>query len=216
MTRLVVFGDSWPAGAELNPGEKTFGELLHEKLGTKKFINCSQEGTSIDHLIIQLKNYMETAKFDADIVVFFITNPIRYMYNEDNQWKTIRPTGDKSTKTKFYYEHLQSDIMDYHRANTTILSLQKMINSSETITHDFYLEGWTNIKWDYPGIDKKKFLPKTALEMFKAKMNTQTNELIKYQNNPFIYPNKYHPNQAGHELIAEELYDFIQLYKMTK
>jgi len=210
MSRLVVFGDSWPAGVELNPGEKTFGEILHEKLGTQEFINCSQEGTSIDHLLIQLKEYMSRTKFLTDTVVFFITNPIRYMLHQDNEWRTIRPTGDKSHNTKFYYEHLQSDELDNHRANITVLALQKMIQSSETIVKDIYLEGWTKINWTYPGIDKRKFVPKTALEMFQAKMNTSTNELVKYQNNPYIYPNKYHPNQKGHQLIADELYEFIK------
>ena len=85
-----------------------------------------------------------------------------------------------------------------------------MIQSSTTIIKDIYLEGWTKINWTYPGIDKRKFVPKTALEMFQAKMNTSTNELVKYQNNPYIYPNKYHPNQKGHQLIAEELYEFLK------
>lgn len=210
MTRLVVFGDSWPYGVELKKGEKTFGELLHEKLGTEEFINFSQEGTSIDHLVVQLKNYMSQAKSVTDIAVFFITNPIRYMIGEDGNWNTIRPTGDKGTKTKFYYEHLQSDMLDHHRANTCILSLQTMCNSSDTIVKDIYLEGWTNIDWNYPGINKEKFVPKTALQMFEAKMNRHTNELVKNQNNPFIYPNKYHPNQKGHQLIADELYEFVK------
>ena len=96
MSRLVVFGDSWPYGVELKSGEKTFGELLHEKLGTDSFVNCSQEGTSIDHLILQLKKYLSTANDGTDIAVFFITNPIRYMIHEDDHWNTIRPTGDKS------------------------------------------------------------------------------------------------------------------------
>jgi hypothetical protein len=210
MNRLVVFGDSWPAGAELKPNEKTFGELLHEKLGTDEFVNYSQEGTSIDHLIVQLKKYMSETKFVTDTAVFFITNPIRYMINENNSWNTIRPTGDKTPKTKFYYEYLQSDQLDNHRANTTILALQKMIQSSATIVKDVYLEGWTNIKWEYPGIDKRKFVPRTALEMFQAQMNKNTSEIVKYQNNPYIYPNKYHPNQKGHQLIADQLYEFIK------
>ena len=46
--------------------------------------------------------------------------------------------------------------------------------------------------------------------MLEAKLNQRTNELIKNLNNPFIYPNKYHPNQKGHELIADEFYDFIK------
>jgi len=60
MTQLAVFGDSWPYGVELKQGESTFGELLHDKLKTKKFINCSQEGTSIDHLVYNLKILLKT------------------------------------------------------------------------------------------------------------------------------------------------------------
>ena len=210
MSRLVVFGDSWPYGAELKAGEKTFGELLHEKLGTDSFVNCSQEGTSIDHLIVQLKQYMSKADVGTDIAVFFISNPIRYMIHKEGNWDTIRPTGDKSMNTRFSYEYLQSDELDNHRANTSILALQAMCRYSTTIIKDIYLEGWSAIDWSYPSINKQKFLPKSALQMFEANMNKQTNELVKNQRNPFIYPNKYHPNQKGHTLIAEELYKFVE------
>ena len=210
MKRLVVFGDSWPYGAELKAGEKTFGELLHEKLGTDSFVNCSQEGTSIDHLVLQLKQYMSKADVGTDIAVFFISNPIRYMIHKEGNWDTIRPTGDKSMNTRFYYEYLQSDELDNHRANTCILALQNMCRYSTTIVKDIYLEGWSAIDWSYPSINKQKFLPKSALQMFEANMNKQTNELVKNQRNPFIYPNKYHPNQKGHTLIAEELYKFAK------
>jgi len=210
MKRLVVFGDSWPYGAELKAGEKTFGELLHEKLGTDSFVNCSQEGTSIDHLIVQLKQYMSKADVGTDIAVFFISNPIRYMIHKEGNWDTIRPTGDKSMNTRFYYEYLQSDELDNHRANTSILALQAMCRYSTTIIKDIYLEGWSAIDWSYPSINKQKFLPKSALQMFEANMNKQTNELVKNQRNPFIYPNKYHPTQKGHTLIAEELYKFAK------
>ena len=210
MSRLVVFGDSWPYGAELKAGEKTFGELLHEKLGTDSFVNCSQEGTSIDHLVVQLEQYMSQADVGTDIAVFFISNPIRYMIHKKGNWDTIRPTGDKSMNTRFYYEYLQSDELDNHRANTCILALQNMCRYSTTIVKDIYLEGWSAIDWSYPSINKQKFLPKSALQMFEANMNKQTNELVKNQRNPFIYPNKYHPNQKGHTLIAEELYKFAK------
>jgi len=86
--------------------------------------------------------------------------------------------------------------------------LQKMCK--ERGYHDYYMEGWTNIDWKYYGIDKTKFLPKSATEMFGADTNTRTLELTKFQDNEYITPNKYHPNQKGHELIAEELYQFIK------
>ena len=45
--------------------------------------------------------------------------------------------------------------------------------------------------------------------MFGAKTNSNTLELTKFQDNEYIKPNKYHPNQKGHELIAKNLHDFI-------
>ena len=42
-----------------------------------------------------------------------------------------------------------------------------------------------------------------------AKTNDKTLELTKFQDNEYIKPNKYHPNQKGHELIAKNLHDFI-------
>ena len=153
---------------------------------------------------------MSQADVGTDIAVFFISNPIRYMIHKEGNWDTIRPTGDKSMNTRFYYEYLQSDELDNHRANTSILALQAMCRYSTTIIKDIYLEGWSAIDWSYPSINKQKFLPKSALQMFEANMNNQTNELVKNQRNPFIYPNKYHPNQKGHTLIAEELYKFAK------
>ena len=32
MKTLAVFGDSWPAGAELKKGQKPFGDILHENV----------------------------------------------------------------------------------------------------------------------------------------------------------------------------------------
>lgn len=259
MTQLAVFGDSWPYGAELSANEKTFGELLHQKLNTKKFINCSQEGTSIEHLIIQLKNFIDTIDQDT-ICIFFITNPIRFMYWRDDRWKTIRPTGHKKEYIRSYYHFIQSDTLDNHKANTSVLALQRMCQSCEKISGHFYIEGWSSIQWTYPGIDKQILFPKTVIDIFngstinlqqpdskesnsitnylkkffnkfktnvniqpqpivdknsqdqvKVDVNTRMNELMKSnQKNPFIFPNKCHPNQKGHQLIADELYKFIK------
>ena len=81
--------------------------------------------------------------------------------------------------------------------------------SKHNIT-DIYLEGWTKINFCYSGIDKRKIFEKSAIELFGADVNKRTAELSKYQSNEYIYPNKYHPNQKGHEMIAEQLYNFIK------
>lgn len=203
---LAVFGDSWPVGVELKPEEQAFGQLLHQKLQTKNFYNMAEEGSTIDSLILQL-NKFASKKLKDCICIFFITNPARYLYFANNEPKILRPTGDKSDLTKFYYGSVQSDDLDNHKANISILALQKMCHALGY--QDYYMEGWTNIPWTYTGIDKQKFLPKNAIELFGGDTNTSTLELVKYQTNKYIAPNKYHPNQQGHMLISEYLYNFI-------
>ena len=203
---LAVFGDSWPVGTELQSHELAFGDLLHERLNTNNFFNCAEQGSTIDSLVIQLHDFMKK-KIEECICVFFITNPARYLYFENNKAKILRPTGDKSPLTKFYFGEVQSDELDYHKANISILALQRICQQRGY--KDFYIEGWTNIDWKYHGIDKTKFLPQSAVEMFGAKTNNKTLELAKFQDNEYITPNKYHPNQEGHKLIAKNLHDFI-------
>ena len=208
MKTLAVFGDSWPAGVELQENQKPFGDLLHEMLGTDKYYNMSCEGTAIDSMIMQLDNFIKNKSFEDCVSVFFITNPTRQLYFRNNKFKIYRPTGDKSSEAKFYFSEMQSDEIDEHKANTTILALQRMC-SKHNIT-DIYLEGWTKINFCYSGIDKRKIFEKSAIELFGADVNKRTAELSKYQSNEYIYPNKYHPNQKGHEMIAEQLYNFIK------
>mgnify|MGYP003679093856 FL=1 len=74
---------------------------------------------------------------------------------------------------------------------------------------DVYIEGWTKIQFNYSGINKNKIVSQSAIEMLGGTVNKQTTELDKFQNNKLIYPNKYHPNQQGHEVIAENLYNHI-------
>jgi len=208
MKTLAVFGDSWPAGAELQKDESPFGDILHEMLGTEKYYNMSQQGTAIDSLVIQLDNFIKNKDYQDCVCIFFITNPIRQLYWNEDKFNVLRPTGDKNQMTKFYFSHIQSDQLDIHKANITILALQRMCQKYQLT--DYYIEGWTKINWKYSGIDTNKFLEKNAIEILGADLNQKTTELHKYQNNEFIYPNKYHPNQKGHHLLAEELYNFIQ------
>jgi hypothetical protein len=56
--RLVAFGDSWVLGSELGPDEKSFGQLLSEKLGCDEFFNVAHPGSSINHLTVQLRYHL--------------------------------------------------------------------------------------------------------------------------------------------------------------
>ena len=203
---LVTFGDSWPWGAELQDDEKPYGYWIANELNLE-FRNYSNEGTTIEHMILQLDEYIKNNKDDT-IAIFFVTNPIRAMYHDGKNFVSHRPTV-KSKKTNLYYETLQSDILDNHRSNVFVLALQKMCSKFKI--KDYYLEGWSNIKWNLQGIDLEKFYNKTAMDILGAQLNNRTIELSKYQQNKYIKPNKYHPNENGHKKIAEELSKWICL-----
>ena len=55
--KLVTFGDSWPWGAELTATQKPFGYWIAQSKGYD-FENCAEEGTSIEHMILQLQRYV--------------------------------------------------------------------------------------------------------------------------------------------------------------
>ena len=203
--KLVTFGDSWPWGAELSASEKPFGYWIAEELGYE-FENCAEEGTSIEHMVLQLQRYVAKNK-QPTTAVFFITNPIRTMHYQGQQWLTYRPTGQRSPGHEAYYKYVQSDKLDYHRAQVFVLALQRICEQYKI--NDYYIEGWTNMTWDYAGIDTNKMYPKTATHILDVDLNPKTSEISKYQQSEYIKPNKYHPNELGHKKIAEELLQWI-------
>ena len=70
---------------------------------------------------------------------------------------------------------------------------------------DFYISCFTKIDTKVPGIDESLILPKTCLELFGIDSQVE----LESNNNIYIYPKNWHPNQRGHELIAQELYNWI-------
>lgn len=203
--KFVTFGDSWPWGAELNANEHPFGYWIAEHCGYE-FENCAEEGTSIEHMILQLQKYISKNKSNTT-ALFFITNPIRTMHYQGGQWLTYRPTGQKTPGHEAYYKYVQSDKLDYHRAQIFMLALQRMCQQYNI--KDYYLEGWTHIDWSYNGIDTSKIYTQNATEILGVDLNPRTSELRKYQDSEYIKPNKYHPNELGHKRIAKEMWQWI-------
>ena len=48
------------------------------------------------------------------------------------------------------------------------------------------------------------------MDILGAQLNNRTIELSKYQQNKYINPNKYHPNENGHKLIAKTMVEWIK------
>lgn len=203
--RVITFGDSWPAGAELNADEKPFGALIADALNLK-FTNFAQQGTSIDHMVLQLQQAIDL-KYKNCLAIFFLTECSRTICFNDNG----RPQN--SLKTNYdenYIRYLYNDHLGHFRANVALLTLQSMCKAAG-IT-DYYIHGWTKFPITLTGIDRSKiFDGGTCLNLFKIYDTDPTDdpEFINYDYNHFIKPNVCHPNQLGHKKIANELLSWI-------
>ena len=204
---LVTFGDSWPQGSELLPNEKTFGELVANQLGCKQFKNYAYPASSINHLAVQLKRFLHMLSNShiADpsdcIAIFFLTDPSRNMVGDKNElWMFQTPNGGFSGPTQDksltniintnYWKYFYSDKLLDVTNNTTIITLQTMCAIHKI--NDYYVTGWKSVDF-WKEVDQTKIYSKTCKDI------VQDNKA-----------NGGHPNQRGHELIADELIDWIR------
>jgi len=211
---LVTFGDSWPEGTELNQMlEKPYGYFLSNHLSCDVFLNYGQGGTSNEHMISQLREYLDKKHQSNSqvIAVFHLTNPARtvhlpsnflHVYNKDQQ--ICNNHFFKQIFCNFY-----DDKKENMRTNATLTVLQSWCKAHNIA--DFYFSGWVKYpKW-VPEVDVDKIWAQgkeTAADWFGAhEFNCE--HLINVQNNEYIKPNFAHPNQLGHQLIAKKLAEWI-------
>lgn len=197
---LFVYGDSWPAGAELNTNEQTFGEIIAKKLN-KKFYNFSECSTSIYHLLLQFKKSIPLLDKNSQLI-FFLTSPVRDIIFEEGLPMEVQPQNPQYNS---YYTSMYSEELSTFKINTLILCLEKLCEKYQV---DYYfIWGWDKVElWEE--VNQARFFPKSASELF-TKNFTNIIEL-KNSKNQYIWPNGGHPNQSGHQLIADK---FIDWYK---
>jgi hypothetical protein len=217
MKNLLIFGDSWPQGSELKPNQRPFGDLLASKLNIP-MMNWSAASTSIPHLILQLRDAVTPGaqqrlkKFDhgGSDAIFFLTSPER-----DVIWKHgldkelhINPNHPTDFDVRWYSEFWTPELSSF-RVNTTLLALQKLCEIHGI--RDHYIWGWDPIEL-WPDLDVTKFWKhgkSSVLDLFLENDTISCNgtlmDYIANKENKFVYPNGGHPNQRGHQLIANEL-----------
>ena len=203
--KLLVFGDSWPAGAELLDGEKTFGEILSIKLGVD-FVNYSQQSTSLEHMLLQLQKFIDSGNdYSKTKCLFFLTSKTRSIYYNGKKWLSL-------TSNDAHYVHLYSSELALLRSNMVVLCLQSICKQFGI--DDYYIGGWEKFEVMLPGINLDKIYDQGnthCLNFFKIYENDPTDDanFIFYDYNHFIKPKICHPNQLGHETIANKLYEWM-------
>ncbi len=214
---LLTLGDSWPEGAELGNGRR-YGELLLDQMGFDEFYNYGQGGTSLEHMIDQLQTYFQSHhRSDHKVTaIFFLTNPHRTAYwphNSDfNMHGSYRQHWNDEAKELFMksWLHFYSDEITIMRSSLAITALQTWCDLCDI--DDYYFSGWVKYDSWLPMVNTDKIWAKgleTAADWFGA-AGHNGEHLVNVENNPYIQPNFAHPNQLGHQLIADKLAAWIQ------
>jgi hypothetical protein len=225
---FISCGDSWSAGAELNLGESPFGKLVADRLGCASFINQSLDASSISHLVVQLRCAIEISKtknldLANTVAVFFLTSIDRDLIWSDRLPKGTGFAGHYDPPYlhpeqillnpgdplhEHWYKNYHSPELSIFRANTSILALQKICQHHKI--KDFYIWGWnTHTLW--PEINLGKFYNSgngRLVDWLTDHPNLPVQQ-IKQVSPEHFYPNGSHPNQLGHQVIAEKMTQWL-------
>ena len=204
---LLTLGDSWPEGAELKFGDKRYGELIQTALEYDKFYNYGSAGASNEDMMYQLQRYIAESHEPGNQVtaVFFLTNPARTAhFPRFFSWE-----ADLNTKMKEVYLHFYRKEHEVMRSSSAVSTLQAWC--SNLGFDDYYFSGWVRYPAWLPGTNTDKIWAQgneTAADWFGASKHNGEH-LLDVKDNAFIRPNFAHPNQIGHELIANKLIEWI-------
>lgn len=205
MKPLLIFGDSWPHGAELKQNELTYGELLAVAL-EQSLCNFSQPSTSIPHLILQLRDAISQGHRDC-AAVFFLSGVDRDLVWENNTIRSLSPAAPSDAD---WYAKYNSPELSQYRVNVTLIALQLLCAKHNIDDH--YIWGWDTVEL-WPDVDLKKIYPRTIAEEFLTGFEVPSSMAkimyLKNSHNPYIWPNQGHPNQLGHQRIADLLQEWI-------
>ena len=205
MTPLLIFGDSWPFGAELKRNELAYGDLIAAHLG-HTCCNFSQPSTSIPHLLLQLRTALDQGHSDCT-AVFFLTGVDRDLVWHHGSTRELNPTNPSDVD---WYTKYNSPDLTAYRVNTTLIALQAMC--AKRNIRDYYIWGWNSVDlWSQ--VDTDRIYKQTVADVFLGSKipapGVSKIAHLKNSRNPYIWPNLEHPNQLGHQRIADLLQEWI-------
>ena len=220
---LLTLGESWPLGAELpEASKKPYGVLLKERMHFDKLHNYGKGGASNEDTYMQLLDYITNYWSDSDDVtaIVHLTNPAR---NNDfpKEYDISSGNFDVQHESKKHWpsdvkKFIQEVMLHYFdeahttfRSSTIVMCLQTLCKQYNV--KDFYFSGWVRYNNWLAGVNTDKIWGhgnETAGDWFGASSHNGEH-LINVETNQYITPNFAHPNNLGHNLIADKLEKFI-------
>jgi hypothetical protein len=207
MSKLFVYGDSWPFGAELDNCHTQCFPALLEKLCNFEVINKSAPATSIDHLVyFFLDDYENNLHNPGDKILFCLTGLSRAMCFVDNRPFELHPRG-QTDYAKYYYKFIHSDSLEKFNLTRNV-QLCNLLCQQKGL-QDYFVFNWEQ---HIPIELKQKinFYNKTLAEILHPERNQQISfECTGDVFNESEFMHNYHPTALGHEKIAMELAKWI-------
>lgn len=225
---LVAFGDSWTFGSELDkPQLDAWPQLVANKMGAK-LLNLGTPASSIGHLSVQLFNFLDqypTYEKYKTIFMVGLTAQSRYLSysNASNEFvnitteavystSDIKPTGEPpedighlSGVKELHYRLVDHPNYSEFLAAQTIFLFQQVANNYCIDTLFFSYFDKINLQ-KYSFINQHFILPTTIT-------NTLTGQEYKIpdiRDNVYFKNKLFHPNEQGHQAIADLLLDFYE------
>lgn len=216
---FIGFGDSWAYGDGLDFScEHTYLALLANQHNAD-YINYAQSGSSLPQLVIQFKKFLEEDRRASTryCAIFFLTAKERFFTYHHQVDHEFNPRGifpeegmarELQKMNEVYYKYLYSDEFADYNANVTLITLQSLCRHYNI--EDYYISGWQDYSNMWPEIDQRKIYKRTCHDFLNLEMDEYGCPL---NNNPYFPSNDSHPNQLGHQKIADMLDRWIVLSK---
>ena len=120
----------------------------------------------------------------------------------------LYPT-DNTPQSTAYYKYIHSDQLDQFNRIRNILSAQQYCQARGS--QILFVNNWDTTP-AHCAIDQSLFYNKTLTEILNIDQRFDDADLDWHniRNHEYITPNMYHPNVAGHGVIARELSDWIK------
>lgn len=223
-TLLVGFGDSWTVGAELpDPPNQNWVVQIAKRLNAE-YINLGTSGTGVEHLLVQLFDFLKTKEQYADYKLVFMvgmSGASRYLSysNERKEFISITPNacyrttdidpGGKPPEVAndfvniSYNMYTVVDCAEYNSFITakTIFAIQNYCKNNH-IDCIFFSFWETPDMSGYP-IDTNYVCPTPMTELLTGM--SMGPELL---NHEYFVGNMFHPNLAGQTKMSELIYDY--------